>query len=176
MRRSESPRAMRSTRSAGAARRSRYGRASRTRACSSSRSVIQVARALRGCAKWPDQSRQFRRGRAALGVLIPRLATAIGLVALCAIGIRYGNTTPAIVPAGDTANFSAERALEHVRQIAQRPHPPGTADHARVRAYLIAQLRAMGLDPQVQTTTGVGTRYAVAGRVHNVVTRIPGTS
>ena len=113
--------------------------------------------------------------RAALSVKFSRLATALGLVAIAALGIWYGNSPPQVVAAATDQRFSAERALVHVRQIAQRPHPPGTPDHARVREYLIAQLRSMGLDPQVQTTTGVGTRYAVAGRVHNVVTRIPGT-
>lgn len=111
-----------------------------------------------------------------MGVQLSRLATAFGLVALAALGIWYGNTTPRLVPSSVADRFSAERALEHVRQIAQRPHPPGTPDHARVREYLLSQLRGMGLDPQVQTTTGVGTRYAVAGRVHNVIARIPGTT
>jgi hypothetical protein len=70
--------------------------------------------------------------------------------------------------------FSAERALGHVREIAQRPHPAGSADNARVREYLLAQLRTLGLDPQVQEATGVGTRYPEAGRVRNVLARLPG--
>jgi hypothetical protein len=111
-----------------------------------------------------------------LSVQFSRLATALGLVALSALGIWYGNHTPSVVPSTIDHLFSAERAMMHVREIAQRPHPPGTTDHARVRDYIIAQLRSMGLDPQVQTTTGVGTRYAVAGRVHNVLARMPGTS
>ena len=107
---------------------------------------------------------------------ISRLGTAAGLLALCALGIWYGNHAPAVVPATAADQFSAERAMVHVRQLAQRPHPPGSADHARVREYLLTHLKAMGLDPQVQVATGVGTRYAVAGRVHNVLARIPGKS
>ena len=121
-------------------------------------------------------SRQSIRRRAALIVQFSRLATALGLVALSALGIWYGNRAPSVVPSTIDHLFSAERAMVHVRQIAQRPHPPGTPDHALVREYIIAQLRSMGLDPQVQTTTGVGTRYAVAGRVHNVLARLPGTT
>lgn len=105
-----------------------------------------------------------------------RLATAIGLVVLSALGIWYGNKTPSVVAADATDRFSAERAFGHVQQLAQRPHPPGTPDHARVREYVLAELRRIGLTPEVQTTTGVGTRYAVAGRVHNVLARIPGTA
>lgn len=107
---------------------------------------------------------------------ISRLATALGLVALSALCIWYSNKTPSVVPADAADRFSAERAFGHVQQLAQRPHPPGTPDHARVREYVLAELRRIGLVPEVQTTTGVGTRYAVAGRVHNVLARIPGTS
>ena len=32
----------------------------------------------------------------------------------------------------------------------------------------------MGIEPTTQSTTGVGTRYAVAGPVTNVIARIPG--
>ena len=39
---------------------------------------------------------------------------------------------------------------------------------------MLTQLRALGLDPQVQEATGVGTRYAEAGRVRNVLARLPG--
>lgn len=122
------------------------------------------------------QSRQGEGGRAPFSVQSSRLATAVGLVALCALGIWYGNKTPAVVPRDAADRFSAERAFVHVQQIAQRPHPPGTPDHARVREYLLAELRRIGLTPEVQATTGVGTRYAVAGRVHNVLARIPGTT
>jgi hypothetical protein len=40
------------------------------------------------------------------------------------------------------------RALEHVKAIAQAPHPAGSADNARVREYLLAQMRELGLNPR----------------------------
>lgn len=64
--------------------------------------------------------------------------------------------------------------MVHVRALAQRPHPIGSADHARVQAYLIATLTSLGLEPQVQRTTGVATRNSVAARVENVLVRVPG--
>jgi hypothetical protein len=101
--------------------------------------------------------------------------TAVALVVLCALLVRRASQPPAPVPASAPATeFSAERALAHVRQIAQRPHPIGTADNARVRDYVTGQLRSMGLDPQVQEATGVGTRYPEAGSVRNVLARLPG--
>ena len=64
--------------------------------------------------------------------------------------------------------------MVHVQAIVNRPHPGGTAEHERVRDYLSSQLRALGLEPVLQEATGVGTHNSVAGRVSNVVSRIPG--
>jgi hypothetical protein len=105
----------------------------------------------------------------------PAVLTAIALVAIAALLVMRAGRPPAPVPATAPATeFSAERAVAHVREIAQRPHPAGSPDNARVRAYLIDQLRALELDPQVQEATGVGTRYPEAGRIHNVLARLPG--
>ena len=65
--------------------------------------------------------------------------------------------------------------MKHVLAIAQRPHPIGSAEHDRVRDYLVAQLSNLGLGPQIQNATGVGTRYADAGRVQNILARMPGS-
>lgn len=104
-------------------------------------------------------------------VLVPLL-----IVAVSALAVVYAARVPrpatASAPPG---SFSAERAMVHVTQIAQAPHPAGTEEHARVRRYLMSQLSAMRLAPQVQQVTAAGTRYAVAGRVHNVLARVPGT-
>lgn len=65
--------------------------------------------------------------------------------------------------------------MRHVRAIAARPHPLGSAEHRRVADYIMGELATMGLAPQVQEATAIGTRYAVAGRVRNVVVRVAGT-
>lgn len=107
----------------------------------------------------------------------PRLATILGLLALCAASIIRVGRPPRPVPATapDTV-FSAERAMRHVESIAMRPHPMGTPEHDRVRDYIIARLVALGLKPQVQTTTAVGTRYQSAGRVQNILAWLPGSN
>jgi hypothetical protein len=103
--------------------------------------------------------------------------TIAAILALSAVLVRDASRPPRAVPAGAPPTvFSAERALDHVRQIAQRPHPVGSPDNVRVRDYLLSQLRALGLEPQLQDATGVGTRYAAAGRVQNVLARMPGKS
>jgi len=103
------------------------------------------------------------------------VATVAALVLLCAALVRDAARPPAPVAAtAPPADFSAERAMRHVRAIAERPHPIGSADNARVREYVLAELRALGLAPEVQEATGVGTRYPEAGHVRNILARLPG--
>ena len=107
--------------------------------------------------------------------MLARLGSAFGLLALLVIAILRVSRPPSPVPATapDTV-FSAERALRHVEQIAARPHPMGSAEHDRVRDYIVAQLTQLGIKPQIQATTGIGTRYQEAGRVQNILAWLPG--
>jgi hypothetical protein len=85
--------------------------------------------------------------------------------------------TPDSVAATATQDiFSADRALVYLNAFATAPHPIGAAEHDRVRDYLVAQLTALGLTPEVQRATGVTPRYEVAGTVENIVARLKGTS
>lgn len=76
--------------------------------------------------------------------------------------------------------FSAGRAFRTVEAIASRPHPVGTAEHDRVRDHLVAELRKLGLETEIQP--GIG-RYPAGiqrdvlgmGRAENIVARLPGT-
>lgn len=78
--------------------------------------------------------------------------------------------------------FSAARAMAHVEAMAQRPHPMGSAEHARVRDYLVRALQGMDLSVEHQQTTAIrvaprGGSYGPvrAARVHNLLARIHGT-
>ena len=106
-----------------------------------------------------------------------RVGTLIGLTALCAYSVARVTRPPSVVPATspDTV-FSAERAMHDVEAIAVRPHAMGMPDHDRVRDYIMGRLVALGLKPQLQTTTAVGTRYQEAGRVQNILAWMPGAS
>lgn len=82
---------------------------------------------------------------------------------------------PAPLPAGaPPTEFSAQRAFRHVEQTAREPHAMGTAEHARVRAYLLAQMRQLGLNPQVQETTVAHRRSNRVGYVFNLLGRLSG--
>ncbi len=76
------------------------------------------------------------------------LVAALGLALAVAVAASH-TPDPAPADAPDTA-FSAERAMVDVREIAQRPHPTGSQDNARVRAYLTGRMDELGLDPSEQ--------------------------
>jgi hypothetical protein len=106
---------------------------------------------------------------------IERLAIAFLFVAICILFAEYVSRPPRAIPeSAPPTVFSAERAMKYLLAIARRPHPIGSAEHDRVRDYLVAQLSNLGLEPQIQNATGVGTRYADAGRVQNILARMPG--
>lgn len=67
---------------------------------------------------------------------------------LIALSVYALYTPPAAKPvtAPDTS-FSAARAFKIVEAIAQRPHPVGSAENARVRDHLLAHVKEMGLEP-----------------------------
>lgn len=107
------------------------------------------------------------------GLLASLLALAI--LVLCAVaGIRSAQP-PALrdaqAPAGE---FSTARALEHLKSIARKPHPVGTAQNAEVRAYLLSALKDLGLEPQVQSSWSLSSEMRTAALVNNVMARLPG--
>lgn len=71
------------------------------------------------------------------------LALAIGVLTL-QVPRPVGADAPATV-------FSTGRAMVDVREIAQRPHPVGSPDHARVQAWLLRRMAGLGLQTSTQT-------------------------
>jgi hypothetical protein len=105
------------------------------------------------------------------------LAAIVALILAALAGLSW-TRPPAPVPASaPPGEFSAERALAHVRAIAQRPHRMGSPEHARVRGYLMDQLAALHLDPAVQEAIVTDHRRGevIFARVDNVVARRRGT-
>jgi len=48
--------------------------------------------------------------------------------------------------------FSAERAMQHLKVIAKEPHSLGTVANDKVIAYLVDELKRLGLEVTVQDT------------------------
>jgi Zn-dependent M28 family amino/carboxypeptidase len=100
------------------------------------------------------------------GTLMAMLATLIvGLALHFDFSAARVNEHPA-----DTG-FSVNKAYGHLHQIAARPHSIGTAEKEAVRAYIMGQCAALGLDTFSQHTTSAVYGYTgvQAGEVTNVI-------
>ena len=91
------------------------------------------------------------------------------------VGISSGSTSNSSPAAPLVVAFNGERAMDHVRkQIEIGPHPPGTAELARTRDYIINELKSYGLlvsTDQFKATTPQGEKQMV-----NITGEIPGES
>ncbi|HWS55047.1 MAG TPA: M20/M25/M40 family metallo-hydrolase, partial [Pyrinomonadaceae bacterium] len=109
------------------------------------------------------------------------MAALLFLAATAAASIWLVQPPPAAPADAPPEAFSSARAMRHLREVARLPHPTGTEENARVRRYLVGQLAALGLSPEVHSGEAVrrprlAGRPALAGRVENVVARLPGTA
>ncbi|MEU7458010.1 M28 family peptidase [Streptosporangium roseum] len=113
---------------------------------------------------------------------VPRRLPA-GMAALLALAVvivfsaMTGSTMqplPASAPGGE---FSAGRALVHLKEFAAEPRPVGSRASHRARDYLAGQLRAAGLQVEIQRSVGARSAAGLAtfGQVDNIVGRLPGT-
>ncbi|MEL6248813.1 MAG: hypothetical protein AAFR15_12485, partial [Cyanobacteria bacterium J06627_15] len=64
----------------------------------------------------------------------------------------HRHAAPLSADAPQTA-FSAERAMQHVDVLAQAPRSMGAPGHRAAQQYLIKEIEALGLQPEVQSTT-----------------------
>ncbi|MBK9178405.1 MAG: M20/M25/M40 family metallo-hydrolase [Acidimicrobiales bacterium] len=105
-----------------------------------------------------------------------RVAAWIAMGALAVVAALPLATPAPAGPGAPAEEFSAARAMSHVERVAEEPHPIGSPAIVRVRRYLTGQLRALGLDPELQTVTAPdwfgGSDRPVA--VVNVLARIEG--
>ena len=74
------------------------------------------------------------------------------------------------------SQFSLDNALTHIRTIAARPHPSGSAENTKVREYLVKTLTDEGLTPQIQELVLMGQTSEAPLVVRNVVARLNGSN
>lgn len=91
--------------------------------------------------------------------------------------LRSTDRAPArVVPAGDRAQFSAARAHALLGGLLaeNRPHPAGSAANRVVESRIVARLRQLGYEPQVQQGFKCSTRAPGCSMVRNVIAVRPG--
>src|SRR5262245_7687096 len=104
--------------------------------------------------------------------------TAVLLAAIVLLALYFA-PSPAEVPANTApSEFSSERALRHVQQMAKEPHPTGSIQNQALVDYILNELRRLGAEPQIQEATYVdgGNGSYTVGTVRNALARIPGTA
>ncbi|WP_081210390.1 M20/M25/M40 family metallo-hydrolase [Salegentibacter sediminis] len=81
-----------------------------------------------------------------------------------------GNITSENIP---ETGFSTQRAFQHVEAMAQQPHYIGTAEHSRVRNYIVNELQKMDLLVQTQEDYTLNKNGSLV-RPQNILSRIEG--
>lgn len=111
--------------------------------------------------------------RGATGKAVLALLVLLGFAMLA----LYLQRPPDAVPAAGAppTEFSSGRAMTQLSSISEKPHPIGSAEHAAVREYLVGQLGALGLRPEVQRAEVIDSRWMNVGVVNNIVAVLPGT-
>jgi len=109
------------------------------------------------------------RGRSFSGV------AALLIYILCGAAAIYMDEPPAVVFNTGAQEFSVVHAMGHVQEISQRPHPVGSAEHDRVRDYILQTLQQTGLAPEVQKATATNEKAGLGATVENIVARLKGT-
>jgi hypothetical protein len=114
------------------------------------------------------------------GVRSHPVASVLAAGFLCgaiALTLYLMNPPAAVGADAPAAEFSSARALEHLRVIAQRPHPVGSAEHRAVFDYIVREVSRLHGPPDVQTATA-GNESAGAGAappLQNIAVRLQGS-
>jgi hypothetical protein len=108
------------------------------------------------------------------------LAAALALAVLVAWLALQPHALP-LRDAPPASGFEAARAMVHVQALARAPRPAGSASNAAARDYIVGRLRALGLEPAIQTETVQASSVdlmrnvrVTLAEVHNIVVRKPG--
>ena len=89
----------------------------------------------------------------------------------------YKSLTPSYMGRSDlqASAFSTDRALVHVKKIAEKPHAVGFTAHNKVRDYVTQELKGMGLNPTHQEGYSLGDGRNLC-RPSNILAKIKGSS
>ncbi|MBW2937143.1 M20/M25/M40 family metallo-hydrolase [Aureisphaera sp. CAU 1614] len=108
----------------------------------------------------------MKRSQASLSLLL-----LIGLIYYSFYSLMPREGTPATLP---ETEFSTERALIPLKEIAKAPHYIGTEENIRVREYLIEQLKVLGLQPETQEGYILNEKWGGMDKPVNILAKIEG--
>ncbi len=110
------------------------------------------------------------------------LVTLVVVFALVAASLAMLRPPSPVGISASATEFSSARAMKHLAIIAAHPHRMGSAAHDDVRAYVVRELAALDLAPEIQETSVAQLRFAErwgwparVATVKNIVARRKGT-
>ncbi|GII94099.1 aminopeptidase [Sinosporangium siamense] len=105
------------------------------------------------------------------------LTAMLTLVVVIMLSVMADSTMQSLPATASGEQFSAERAMVHLKRFAAEPRPIGSPANNRAETYLAGQLRAAGLEVEVQRAVGAWSSAGLAtfGQVDNIVGRLRGT-
>ena len=104
-------------------------------------------------------------------------ALASFVVIIFLIGFSFDSLLPtrATLSSAPDTEFSAERALVPLHQIAKAPHYHGTDEHNRVRSFIVSELKKLGLETEVQQAFVLSNNNKRLVKPKNIVARLKGS-
>lgn len=99
-------------------------------------------------------------------------------VLLIVLSIRSISPPPVKNGSIPDSAFSVRRAFTHLAQIARLPHSTGTAENARVRAFISTACKQAGFSVTIQNTTAIneGRNRINAANIYNIIASKKGTN
>lgn len=112
---------------------------------------------------------------------LPALTLSMVCALLMWVGMQSLSTTQVVPASAPATEFSAARAMAHLDVIAAAPRDIGSPGYLATQQYLVQQIEAVGLVPEVQATSILveaeeGAEGFAAATVTNIIARIPGTA
>ncbi len=106
----------------------------------------------------------------------PLFAGTLLILALTALGVLHSLPPEGLPADAAEEQFSEARARAVLTRILgdERPHPVGSPENAAVRARILTELRALGLEPEERPGFACAGDSWTCGAVVNVVARVPG--
>ncbi|HSH20621.1 MAG TPA: M20/M25/M40 family metallo-hydrolase, partial [Draconibacterium sp.] len=97
------------------------------------------------------------------------------IVVIPIVGFQLNKAPKAVPENAPLTEFSAVRAIKHLEHIASEPHSIGTNAHAKVRDYIIDELKKLGIEPEIQITEVFYPDSYLAATIKNIIVTFPGT-
>ncbi len=105
-----------------------------------------------------------------------KFSRSLALIVLCfAVYWSFKSLMPTYSPDEnkDLKSFSTDRALVHIKNIAQEPHAVGFPAHEKVKSYIVGELHKMGLETSIQDGYTAGD-WGNLSKASNILARIEG--